>query len=154
MNREIRLQRLFAGKDSTLSALFLEGSAPECFVIEDERRVMKVKDETRIPAGRYELKKRKADSPMTLKYRRIYPEFFDYHIQLQDVPKFSYVYIHHGNKESETSGCLLCNAKAVIEPGGEFHGEGSRPEFEVVYKKLSKWLNEGRVFITVTDEVF
>jgi hypothetical protein len=152
----ITLKRIASGRDSTIGMLFFGpiGFNPQCFIIEDEFRAVKVKGETRIPSGKYQIKKRKVKSPMTLKYREIYP-FFDYHLELQNVPNFKFVYIHHGNKESNTDGCLLCNYNAMFLDGGtiEFAGGRSRDAFEVVYKKITSWLDDGiDVFINVIDE--
>src|SRR5690606_2699229 len=79
------LQRFSDNTDSTLGLMFkiigYEGKPRlhfNSFVIEDEYREVKVKGETRIPAGRYELKIRKQDTPLTLKYRKRYPEWFQY----------------------------------------------------------------------------
>ena len=154
MEKTIYLRRLFRGADSSLGALWLYDQQPECFIIEDEYREIKVAGETRIPAGRYEIKKRITESSeMTLKYREQYA-FFDYHLQLQDVPGFSWIYIHAGNKESHTDGCLLVNYNAMMiegEDAKEYVGGRSRDAFKVIYKELSAFLDRGQLFIEVID---
>ncbi len=146
----VQLKRLFKGEDSSLGALWIEDK-PICFIVEDEYRKVKVKGETRIPAGKYELKKRISESPKTLQYRKIYP-WFDYHIELQNVLNFKYVYIHHGNDDDDTDGCLLTNYNALMMDGGEYMGGRSRDAFEAVYKKLSDMMKQESVFIDVIDE--
>ena len=152
MDFTIKLQRLFKGKDSSLGVLYVDSDAPMCFIIEDEKRDVKVAGETRIPAGIFQIKKRIADSPLTIKYRNIYPSFFDYHLELQNVPGFKYVYMHHGNTEKDTAGCLLCNYNALILGNGEYVGGRSRDAFRAVYTVISKMLDNGNVFIDVSDE--
>ena len=59
----LEVQRFSSGDDSTLGLLFdVSGGDREflCFTLEDEKRDIKVKGETRIPAGKYEIKLRKA----------------------------------------------------------------------------------------------
>lgn len=153
----IKLQRLFGGADSTLGALWLDKHQPACFIIEDEYRAVKVMGETRIDAGRYEIKKRvmpeNALSGKTKAYRGYY-DWFDFHLELQDVPRHKYVYIHHGNLEKDTDACLLTNYSGnMLEAETyEYSGGRSRVAFEMVYKKIEKMLETTRVFIDVIDE--
>ena len=83
-----------------------------CDTLEDEFREVKVMHETRIPAGRYKLQILKIDTPLTLRHRKSYnkgykTEWFKYHVHIMDVPGFTGIYVHSGNLESHTSGCLL-----------------------------------------------
>lgn len=112
------LQRFSSGPDSTLGALFelSNGSREfECFTLEDEYREIKVPDETRIPAGTYEIILRAAGT-LHNKYAALY----NWHrgmLWLQDVPNFTWIYIHPGNTDLHTSGCILvgdgCNSNVV-----------------------------------------
>lgn len=80
--------------------------------LEDEPREVKLSGETRIPAGAYQLKIRKEDTHLTVKHREVYNKgyttpWFKYHIEITGIPNFSGVYIHAGNDETHTDGCLL-----------------------------------------------
>ena len=56
----IHIERFGYGLDSTLGKLTLSGDDPwSCFIVEDEGRLTKVKGETAIPTGHYEVKLRK-----------------------------------------------------------------------------------------------
>lgn len=77
------------------------------FTLEDEHQDTKIKGETRIPAGIYPLRIYKVDSPLTFKHRKAYGDWFKYHIEICDVPGFHNVYVHAGNDELHTEGCLL-----------------------------------------------
>ena len=78
-----------------------------CYTIEDEYRAVKVKHETRIPAGVYELTLRSEGgfhSRYTAKYGA------DWHkgmIYVNNVPGFEYILWHTGNTDESTSGCLI-----------------------------------------------
>jgi len=147
---ELLQQRMAKRDDSSYSVIFLEGEH-QCFVIEDEHRDVKVKGETRIPARRYEIKFRKESTPLTKKYREKF-DWFTHHLELQDVLNFTSIYIHIGNYESNTDGCLLVN-KGVSEVDGEFKGANSTGAFIEFYKLISDTLNKGeQVFITIRDE--
>lgn len=147
---EIILQRMARGEDSSYGVMFINGKH-QCFVIEDEHRDIKVKGETRITNGRYEIKFRKADTPLTKKYRSKF-EWFTYHLELQNVCNFTNVYIHIGNFESNTDGCLLVNT-GVTEKDGEFQGTNSTGAYSKLYKLLSDTLGkEEQVFINIVDE--
>ena len=154
MIQEIKLRRLFSGNNSSAGALYFPGECqPECFIIEDEHRAVKVRGETRIDAGRYEIKKRIVLSEKTKTYRKLY-SWFDYHLELQNTPRHKYVYIHSGNKESHTEGCLLPNYNCMmLEDINEYEGGRSRDAFKEIYRKVSAWLNNGdQVFINITNE--
>ena len=79
----ITVKRFSDRADTSLSLIYIDNEF-FCFGLEDEKRAFKIKGETRIPEGRYQILKRKAISPLTKRYRANHP-FFDYHLQIQDV---------------------------------------------------------------------
>lgn len=93
-------------KQSTQGLLFLNGRF-FAHTLEDEYKEKKVKGVTRIPDGIYKLGLQLADTPLTLKYREKYPDFFKHHIEILNVPNYSGIYIHPGSKHEHTDGCLL-----------------------------------------------
>jgi hypothetical protein len=101
----LELLRYSDNKESTLGLLFLNGKF-FCHTLEDEYREIKVRGETRIPEGTYKLGIRKADTPLTIKYRQRYG-FFKYHIEILNVKNFTGIYIHPGNSDAHTEGCVL-----------------------------------------------
>lgn len=136
--------------DSTLGILKLD-DVNIGFVIEDEHRDKKVRGETRIKAGIYDLKILKLDTPLTLKYRAKYP-WFKYHIELNNVPQFIGVYVHIGNFESSTDGCQIIGTDAAITANGEFRNKYSTVMFKKWYLATYKALEEGKeVFWKITD---
>jgi hypothetical protein len=101
----LELNRVAHNADATHGNLLLDGQR-FCHTLEDQPQPNgKVMDETRIPAGRYDIKLRNVGG-MTKKYAARYP-FHEGMLWLQDVPEFSWVYIHSGNTHHHTSGCVL-----------------------------------------------
>jgi len=149
MNIKIkRFQNSAAGGGWTLGRMFLDDSF-FCFTCEDEKRSTKVRGETRIPPGTYPVKFREVASDKTAKYRKKYP-WFTWHLELQNVPGFQYVYIHVGNSEADTDGCILVGMQVNIANGTV---GSSGIAFEKLYGDVSKVLaGGGQVQITIEDE--
>lgn len=150
------LERFGFGRDSTLGRLSIaEGDEePEevCYTIEDERRTKKVPGETCIPAGVYKIELR-AEGGMHPKYVDRYPELHRGMLWLQNVPNFTYVYIHKGNTDDHTDGCILPNEVPVCLPDGEFVGQRSEPAYLTVYKRAVEAMDAGEeVVISITEK--
>ena len=103
-----RLIRFSTGEESTLG-LWFSGPDFVCFTLEDERRAVKVAGETRIPAGRYRLKKwTHPDSKFNKRAARHFPEIHrGFVIEIADVPNFEAALVHWGNDSGDTEGCVL-----------------------------------------------
>ena len=144
---KLELKRFSSQSDTTLGILFVDGEF-ECFTLEDEYRADKIKGETRIPAGTYKVEKREVLSGLTKKYRSKYP-WFDFHFMLQDVPDFQYVYIHIGNDDDHTDGCLLVSDAVKSNRFDENNNlSSSGPAFKRLYQKMSE---ANIVNISITD---
>ena len=107
MDNIIKQLRYSSQADYSLSS-FIINDNPFCVVLEDEHREVKVKAETRIKAGEYWLGIRQEITGLTQKYLddpRL--PFFERHIEILNVPDFVGVYIHIGNHDDNTEGCLL-----------------------------------------------
>jgi len=124
------------------------------YILEDTKRDIKVAGETRIPAGLYEIKQRKEESRLTMKYRANYEWFQDWHLQLQNVPNFKYVYDHIGNYDTNTDGCRLHG----LYPSNPRTGEDdmvkrSQDAFIDYYRYVTKLLESGtKVYTLIVDE--
>ena len=101
------LQRISDNRESTIGSLHKISTNLVLmgWTLEDEFREVKVKKETRIPAGRYEIVINRADTPLTLKYRARY-NWFQFHLMLKDVPGFTGIYFHVGKNDEWTDGCI------------------------------------------------
>ena len=143
---EIELIRKANDADSTFGKLFIDGKF-ECFTLEDEPREVKVQGKTRIPEGQYQILERKILSPLTERYRKRYG-FFKWHLELQNVPGFQYIYIHVGNEHTHTDGCILVGNSVALTKGrrGYFLGN-SAAAFEPLYKKIVAALERNETVI-------
>jgi len=143
-------KRVYHTNETTLGIMSID-SKPYAFVIEDEPREFKVKGETRIPAGKYKLALRKVESPLTLKYRKLFP-WFTWHIQLMDVPDFKYVYVHIGNDEGDSDACQVIGFNAHIKKA-DFRNSQSREAYKEFYEKVTPLLQQGiEVTYIILDE--
>ena len=77
-----------------------------CYTLEDEYRTKKVMQETRIPAGEYEIKYRK-EGGFNKRYTKRYPDIHRGMLHVTSVPNFKWILIHVGNTDEHTAGCLL-----------------------------------------------
>jgi len=96
---ELQVIRLSYGETYTMSTVVVNGKNFG-YCLEDTVRPngVKVKGETAIPAGRYEV-----IVSMSNRFKRLMPE-------LLDVENFSGIRIHGGNRSTDTEGCLLIGA--------------------------------------------
>lgn len=145
---KITLTRTKQTGDATIGKLVVDNGF-QCFTLEDIGRDTKVHGQTRIPAGTYEVKFRQVLSGKTSQYRAKYP-WFQWHLELQDVPNYQYVYIHVGNKAADTEGCILLGAS--WDGKSAFIGS-SAVAYTTFYKAARKALESGeKVVIEIIDE--
>ena len=114
------------------------------------KRVKKIKNETRIPAGTYEIKLRE--------FGRHYQDYIVKYkghkgmLWLQDVPEFTDILIDIGNGEEDTSGCiLLCNE---VNNNRTDYGKGkdsTKAYLDFYFKVLKAFENQEKVFISIID---
>jgi len=145
------MYRYNSGDDSTLGFLTLYRQLL-CYTCEDEYREHKVMHETRIPAGRYEIKLRPAGG-IHPRYAKKFPDIHKGMLWLQDVPNFTWVYIHVGNTDDHSSGCILLGASPVPDKkdgGGSV--ANSVDAYEKVYPMMADAIENGdRVYIEIVD---
>lgn len=120
-----------------------------CFTVEDTYRQEKVKHQTRIPAGVYEIKLRKEGS-FHDKYRKKFP-FHKGMLWLQNVPNFEFILIHLGNTSDDSSGCILVDD--ILNSANPNGASGSLSAYERIYSPIANALDAGeRVEICIQDE--
>jgi hypothetical protein len=142
---EISVKRYHETKNFTISKVFIDG-VQECYGLEDEHRDVKVMHETRIPAGKYEIKLRKFGGHH-IRYKEKFPTEHQGMLWLQDVPNFKDILIHIGNTDADTSGCLLLGEQVDLVKGRILYSTRAYLKF---YKKVVKELVEGKkIYITI-----
>lgn len=73
--------------------------------LEDPVRDEKIPKITAFQEGVYKLGIREVESPLTLKYRDRF-DWFEFHIEIQGVPEYKYLYIHVMNTAEDSDGCV------------------------------------------------
>lgn len=119
----LRLHRDVFTDSSAVGTLSVDGTF-ECFTLEDADRKLevggaKVKDRTAIPRGTY---------PVVLDFS---PRFQVVMPHVLDVPGFSGVRIHSGNRPEDTEGCVLVGLTRKENWVG-----ASRAAYDALYAKL------------------
>ena len=152
---QLEVLRFSSQEDSTSGLLFEVTDIKRhflCYTLEDERRALKVKGETRVPAGTYKIKLRK-EGGFHAKYTKKYGGFHRGMLHICDVPNFEYILIHTGNTDEHTAGCLLVGDSqennVIIKDG--FIGKSGNA-YKRIYPAIAKAieLNE-EVTITYID---
>lgn len=122
----LELWREKSNDKCTHGILYIDGFM-ECLTLEDVIRDIKIPKMTAIPAGVYDIVLE--DSP------RFGPDT----ITLKNVPGFTYVRIHGGNKADDTDGCVITGTKyfddyTILE---------SQKALKLVKEKIKAALNVG-----------
>jgi hypothetical protein len=135
----IVIRRIFT-KLSTIGDLLIDGEF-YCHTLEDTCRqdspngkFRKVKGETAIPYGRYEV-----IINWSNRFQREMP-------LLLNVPYYTGIRIHAGNTEKDTEGCLL-----VGKTKGDNWIGNSKSTFNSLMQILRNALKKGKVWVTITD---
>ena len=152
---KIVVMRYNSDAESTQGLVVVNGKF-FCYSLEDQRQEgAKVKGETRIPEGSYKLGIKAEYTPLTDSYAKRYPKFFKRHIQILDVPGFENVYIHVGNDETHTDGCLLLGDTAVNDPKDYNGFQGSsRQAYERFYRQFYDRVKDGSVELEIKNIAF
>lgn len=132
---KLQLLRLYDSGKATVGVLYIDGKF-ECWTLEDEKRDVKVKGETRIPEGTYEIKLRTEGTHHT-----DYAKKFSFHkgmLHLQNVPNFQFILIHIGNTEKDTDGCILLGKQATSIPSILESTEAYKQMYPKVAERLAK----------------
>lgn len=143
----LELYRRKSNSDATVGELYLDGTK-ECMTLEDEYRKEKVMHETRIPAGTYKLALQN-NGDMTKRYATKFPGIHKGMLWLQNVPNFTSVYIHIGNTDDDTSGCILVGKKEA-----DFKLIDSTNAYTQLYVKVvnAMIINKETVILKIYDE--
>tara|TARA_R100000700_G_C3174963_1_gene149666 strand:+ start:493 stop:972 length:480 start_codon:yes stop_codon:yes gene_type:complete len=143
---KLKVLRFSSQEDSTSGLLFLEGDLGLeflCYTLEDEARALKVRGETRVPAGTYQIKLR-TEGGFHAKYTKRFAGMHKGMLHVIDVPNFKWILIHTGNTDEHTAGCLLVGDSqennTIIKDG--FIGKSTNA-YKRIYPNIAKALEEG-----------
>ena len=147
---KLRLQRYSSSEESTIGLLFVNGSF-ECYTLEDPHQNVKIPGKTRIPAGSYDITLRN-EGGMVVKYN----QRFAWHrgmLWLKDVPNFQYVYIHIGNKNEDTEGCILVAMNANNNKVEKGFISNSIAAYTRLYQKIIAAIdNNEEIILEIIDD--
>lgn len=128
---KLELKRIFKGETYTIGKLYVNG-VYFCDTLEDAIRHVKIKHETAIPEGTYEVV-----ITMSQRFKKLMP-------LLLNVPNFEGIRIHSGNTKEDTSGCLLVGENKIKE-----QLVNSRITFVKLFALIQSALRTEKVFITI-----
>lgn len=125
---------------STEGELYVDGKL-ECYTLEDTVRPVGVKiyGETAIPCGRYRV---------TWYYS---PHFKKWLPLLLNVPGFSYVEIHSGNKPADTKACILVGDDRTTLTDA-WIGQSKKAESRLVTQIKAALDRHEEVWITISED--
>lgn len=118
-----------------ISTLYINGVF-ECFALEDPLTERKIKGESAIPRGVYQL---------GLRYSpKFSPKYNHQMIWVKNVPNYEYILIHPGNVVEDTEGCLI-PGKTIGRLNGKFAVLESKTAYTALYGKVAKELSSGKL---------
>ena len=143
---KLKVLRFSSQEDSTSGLLFDDneiGLRFLCYTLEDERRSLKVKGETRVPAGTYKLVLRK-EGGFHSRYKAKYGAWHRGMLHVTDVPNFEFILIHTGNTDEHTAGCLLVGDSQeyniIVKDG--FVGKSTNA-YKRIYSPIARAIEKG-----------
>ncbi len=141
----LTLKHIDETPNSTVSVLLLNGNHL-CYILEDGHRDVKVKGQTRIPAGTYELFPRQSGGFWGRYTKRFGHDFV---IGFKSVPNFKWILIHIGNSVLNTEGCLLCGKDYKKDISGNYVVTDSTDTYLMLYDLFAELFRDGPVFIEI-----
>ena len=149
---KLKLIRISSQEDSTNGILYINDEFA-CYTLEDEQRKIKVKHETAIPLGIYEIKFRTVGGFHTKYTSRYGADWHKGMLELQDVPNFQYILIHTGNTDEHTSGCILVadNQENNLLMKDGFAGKSGQAYKRIYPVIRDALLNNEKVTIEIND---
>ena len=153
---ELEVLRISSQVDSTSGILFdvTEGKRKFlCYTIEDEFRAKKVRGETRIPEGSYEITLRKEGGFHSRYLKKYGPKFHKGMLWVRNVPNFEWILWHTGNTDESTMGCLiLCSSQTENITAKDGFVGASVKAYKRVYPPIAEALENGeKVTVTYID---
>ena len=129
------------GSDATNGMIFIDGVF-ECFSLEDEYREQKIRGETCIPEGSYEVVLRKEGG-----FHQRYSSRYSFHkgmLWVKSVPNFEWILFHLGNTDENTAGCILVgDTQQDLDVSKDGFIGSSGNAYKKFYPKVAEVLENG-----------
>jgi len=146
---KLNLVRTTYTDKSTIGKLYING-IQFCYTLEDKFRSdneEKIWGKTAIPCGTYEITYRTESEMLEKEYKTRFADIKNERgmLWIRNIPGFEYVYIHVGNDDNDTNGCILVGTTKAVDFVGN-----SVIAYKVIYKMIADELDKGnKVLITV-----
>lgn len=134
----LQLNRYFNNERFSLGILAVNGEH-KMYTLEDPKQQIKIRGNTRIPAGTYHLSLY-TQGRKNEQYKEKYGDKHFGMIKLDNVPGFDGILIHIGNYARDTQGCLLVGEYPM--PGTERICNSFKAYFQL-YEEVGKHLLAG-----------
>lgn len=141
----VEVKRFLHTDDVTMGTMI--AGRHHVYTLEDTYREEKLKGETRIPAGEYQLALR-TEGGMHPRYAKRYGDMHKGMIHLLDVPNYNWIYIHTGNSKDHTDGCILVGTRFWARD----KVAGSREAYKMIYPDIAAAILDGGCSIRIKDE--
>ena len=165
--KKIIVTRDPSAKDWTLSKFLSDDGLVVGVGVEDEKRDTKLKGETRIPAGTYDLDLRisprfskeyfrDGNGNLIASSKRTTKELKDKYpyahelIWVKDVPGFEFILWHWGNTDDDTDGCYIVGS-SFGTISGQSGVVNSRNKYMEIYPIIWRAINAGKVQVEYKD---
>lgn len=145
---QLTVNRIKSNDETTIGLLYIDGIF-ECFTLEDEFRLDKKMNETRIPQGQYKVKLR-THGGFHNRYSDKFPSFHKGMLEISDVKGFTDILIHIGNTEKDTSGCLLVGT-GCYSASNDMSIQSSSLAYGILYKKVVDAAQNNSLWIDYLD---
>ena len=137
----------FSSQDDSTSGLLFEDTGSGlnflCYTLEDEARDLKVRGETRVPAGTYKIELR-TEGGFHEKYKKRFSKIHKGMLHVTNVPNFKWILIHTGNTDEHTAGCLLLGDTQTNNQIAKDGFVGSSGQaYKRVYPKIADAIENG-----------
>lgn len=165
----ININRQPSAKDWTLSSFLSDCQTVKGVGVEDEKREVKVKGETRIPAGVYNLiltyspkfskeyyRDQNGEIISAKEWNGATPEVKNRYkwqhelITVENVKDFLRILFHWGNTDLDTDGCYVVGS-VFGKTGGRDGVLNSRKKYTEVYPLIWRAIHKGKVTATYID---
>jgi hypothetical protein len=149
------LNRLYDSGTDTIGVMFYRDKFREIkyiYTLEDEYRLSKIRGETRIPEGFYEITLR-THGRFYERYSKSSIEAIRYFTQkhgvleLNSVPNFDSILIHCGNTHLDTAGCLLVGDTVNNNSETEGFISYSMNAYARLVEAVGYWLDAGETYL-------
>ena len=146
---DLSIRRYTAKPEAPTLGLLLVDDEFICYTLEDPTRPEKIKGDTCIPPGLYQLKLR-AEGGMHTRYSKRFPEIHKGMLWLTGIENFEWVYLHCGQTTEHTEGCpLLGDQISSNPPSKDALLSKSTRAYERIYPAIAAAIEQGDVLISV-----